>query len=448
MSGGLLALSAAACSPQTSLDAVATTSGQGPTSGVYSTAPDPTSDSTSTGEPEPEPTTCEAPCTSLLLPTWTHDGPAGTRTVAEILREPDGSLLLGLQRTDGRLGLVCLSAEGEPMWSAAPGLPCDDCVLEDIARHPSGDIILSVTSPAADLPEPPDEPPDEPLPPPEDVAPGEALLSRFDIEQARLAWTQRTLLRRGTNVQPRAGDVVVLDENRIVQAFVDGSSEDELVGVLDYRADGTLRQRHFVFDLPGSGEGDSPLVVRGSAGDLIIAHPYWDPELEQMRAASWRTIPPNYFMLSRVDLPLTPDDLAVDTAGRRVELSQSRGNQSVTLLLTSRASSDPERWSTSLPLVSTSQTRPALATGPDDAVYAATRTTPRLHPDDPYVVMLDVARWSSAGELQWQAQRPLDMMATDDPLELVVDDDHGLIVGTVIQGQLHVVRYEHACSCS
>ncbi|MEM9460191.1 MAG: hypothetical protein AAGF11_38800 [Myxococcota bacterium] len=424
---------------------MATTLEQGTIGGFDPTAAESTS--TSDPAPETEPTICEAPCTSLLLSSWTHSGPSGTRSVAEILHEPDGSLVFGLQRTDGQLGLVCLSAEGEPLWSAAPGLPCDDCVLEDIAQHPSGDILLSVTSPASSLPLPPDELPDGPLPPPEDVALGEALLARFDVAEGRLAWTQRTVLRRGPNVQPRATDVVVLDEDRLVQIFVDGSSEEEMIGVLDYRADGTLRQRTVVFDQLGSGEGHSPLVVRGSAGDLVIAHPYWAPEFEQMRAATWRMIPPDYIRLSHIDLPLTPVDLAVDTAGRRVELSQSRGTQSVTLLLTSRASSDPERWSTSLPLVSTSQTRPVLATGPGDAIYAAARTTPRLHPEDPYTVMLEVARWSSAGELQWQAQRPLDMMATDHPLEVVVDDEQGLIVGTVIQGQFHVVRYEHACPC-
>ena len=39
------------------------------------------------------------------------------------------------------------------------------------------------------------------------------------------------------------------------------------------------------------------------------------------------------------------------------------------------------------------------------------------------------------------------MVATDDPLELVVDDDDGLVIATVVQGSLRVIRYEQACAC-
>lgn len=440
--GGLLALGMASCAPQTSLDAVSTTSAEGgPTSGS-SDAPD---SSSGPGDDEPMAVICEETCTPLLRPIWSYEGPEGTRVVVEMERDADGSFVLGLQRLDGGLGLLRLSPEGEPSWSAVPGLPCDDCLLEDIALHPSGDIILSATSPTEPLPAPPSK--DGPPLPPEDLILGQALLARFDVTQNRLAWTHSLALRRGVDTWPRAGEVTVLDDDRIIQAIVSGTIEGEEIDIQDYRGDGTLRRRRYVTDQVGSGPGRSPLVARGSTGDLIIAHPWWDPELEQMYAASWRMVPPSYHVFSQLTLMTRLDDLAVDSAGRRVELAHSRGEQSVTLLLTSRASSDPERWSTSLPIVTTSETRPALAIGPDDSVYTAARATPRLRPDDPYVVMLEIARWSSSGELRWQSQRPLNMMATDDPLELLVDDDHSLIVGTVVDGQVNVVRYEQACTC-
>lgn len=443
---GLLAAGLASCTPQTSLDEGSTGTG-GTTTGGSSGLE---LGSSSTGDNAPPVVVCEEACSPLLLSSWTYDGPTGTRVVVEMQRDADGSVVLGLQRVDGGLGLVRVSAEGDPLWSAAPGLPCDDCVLEDIALHPSGDIILSATSPSEPLTEPPPEDgpvPIPPEPPPDDLTRGKAWLARFDVVHNQLAWIQRRDLRRGLGAWARAGEVVVLDDDRIVQSIIDGTAEGELINLHDYRSDGTLRRETYVTDQVGSGPGRSPLAVQSPTGDLVIAHPWWDPELEQMRAASWRMVPPRYFTLSQVPLPLRLDDLAVDGAGRRVELAHSDGNQSTTLLVTSRASSDPERWSTSLPIVTTSHTRPALAIGPDDSVYAAVRATPRLHPADPYVVVLEIARWSSSGQLRFQAQRPLDMMATDDPVELLVDDEHGLIVGTVIDGQLHVVRYEQACTC-
>jgi hypothetical protein len=32
-------------------------------------------------------------------------------------------------------------------------------------------------------------------------------------------------------------------------------------------------------------------------------------------------------------------------------------------------------------------------------------------------------------------------------VELLIDDDHGVIVGTVVRGRPYVARYEQACVC-
>jgi hypothetical protein len=414
--------------PITSLD----TDGQGTTAAAETTT---TGVAETTGASEGEGTTGGAPvvcapaCAAVLVPTWTYEGPWGHYAVVEMLRDDDGSLWLGTQRSGGAVGLAQLSSEGELMWSANPGLPCDGCQLADIALHPTGDVLLSATAPAG-------------------IEPAQAVIARFDVAAREVAWVRTLALSTGESTRPRIGELAVLDDDRIVAPRINGDAEYEMLEVLDFTADGELRALKAVDYQPGSGDQWRPLAVHAPTGELVLAHAWWDPEVEQMVSATTRLVPPNYSPVSQVPLPLPLDDLAVDGTGRRLELSRSDGTESVTLLLTSRSSADLERWSVSLPLLSTSNTRAALAVAPDDEVYVATRTTPRTQPDAPFVeTTLEVARWSADGMLRWQAARPLNMMATSDPLELVVDDDHGVIVGTVVEGQPHVARYEQACVC-
>lgn len=375
-----------------------------------------------------EPVVCDEACTPILAPTWTYEGPAGAYMVVELLRDADGSLWLGTRHGDGGVGISKLSAAGELSWSARPGAMCERCELVDIALHPTGDVLLSVTGRG-------------------DVAPDQAVIARYDVELREVAWARTLALRPGEGMEPRVGELAVLDADRIVVLRVDGWEEGEVLELLDLTADGTLRGQGYLGTQAGTGGPWPPLVVRAPTGEAVLSYAWWDDETEQLVAATSRSLPPSYVTVSRLLLPLPLDDLAVDAMGRRLELARSEGTDSVTLLVTSRRSSDPERWSATLPLLSTSSTRAALAVGPDDSVYAIARTTPRAPPGMPYEVRLELARWSSDGRLRWQAMRPLPIMATPDPLELVVDDDHGVIVGTVVEGRPTVVRYEQACAC-
>jgi hypothetical protein len=346
-----------------------------------------------------------------------------------MLRDADGSLWLGTQRSGGEVGLVQLSAEGELAWAANPGLACDGCQLADIVLHPSGDVLLSATAPAS-------------------REPAQAVIARFDVAAREVAWVRTLALSAGDATRPRLGELALLDEDRIVAPRVNGYTEGEVLEVLDFTADGGLRALRFVGTQPGSGDEWSPLAVPAPTGELVLAHAWWDDETEQLVTATSRLLPPNYTTVSRVLLPVRLDDLAVDGGGRRLELAHSDGSETITLLLTSRSSSDLERWSASLPLLSTSSSRVALAVAPDDEVYVAARTTPRTQQGATSVeTTLAVVRWSADGMLRWQATRPLDMMSTPDPLEVVVDEDHGVIVGTVVQGRPYVARYEQACVC-
>jgi hypothetical protein len=413
--------------PSISLDTNghATTGAAETTTGAAETTAASEGDGTTGGGP----VVCEPACAAVLVPTWTYEGPWGHYAVVEMLRDADGSLWLGTQRSGGEVGLAQLTSEGKLVWSANPGLPCDGCQLADIALHPTGDVLLSATAPGG-------------------LEPAQAVIARFDVAAREVAWVRTLVLAAGKGTRPRLGELAVLDDDRIVAPRINGEPEGEALEVLDFTADGELRARRFVGQQPGSGDQWHLLAARAPTGELVLAHAWWDFESEQMVSATTRLVPPNYPTVSRVPLPLRLDDLVVDGAGHRLELARSDGTETVTLLLTSRSSSDLERWSVSLPLVSTSNTRAALAVAPDDEVYVAARTTPRTQPGLPFVeTTLEVARWSADGMLRWQATRPLEMMATTDPLELVVDDDHGVIVGTVVQGRPYVARYEQACVC-
>jgi hypothetical protein len=398
-----------------------------------STAVETTTGTETTSASEGDETTDDAPvicapeCEAILASTWVYEGPPGSYAIVELLRDADGGLWLGTQQSGGGVGLVHLSAQGALEWAVNPGLPCEGCELADIALHPAGDVMLSATATAG--------------------VPSQAVIARFDVAARAVAWVRTLALSVGTSTRPRLGALAVLDEDRIAVLRINGFSDGEVLEVFDFTADGTLRVQGLVGSQPGSGDQWPPLAEPGPTGELLLAHRWWNDQTEQMAAATTRFVPNYTTSISRVLLPLSLDDLAVDEVGRRFELARSRGTDTITLVLTHRSSTDPERWSVSLPLLSTSSTRAALAVGPDGAVYLAARTTPRAPPGTAFVTTLAVARWSADGELRWQAALPLDMMATPDPVELVIDEAHGVIVGTVIAGRATVVRYEQACVC-
>jgi hypothetical protein len=261
-----------------------------------------------------------------------------------------------------------------------------------------------------------------------------------------VVWLRTLAFHQGENTSPRVGELAVLHDDRIVALRVDGIDGGEVLELLDASADGTFRPPMFVTWQEGSGGAWPPLVAAAPTGEAVLGHAYWDYEAERMTTATTRIVPPEV-LVSRVLLPLPLDDLAVDGLGRRFELARVEGTESITLVLTSRLGSDPERWSTSLPLLSTSSTRAALAVGPDGSVYAAARITPAVRPGQPYEEQLAVARWSAEGALRWQTTRSMDLTGSLDPLELAIDDEHGLLVGTVAEGRPTVVRYEQGCAC-
>lgn len=383
-------------------------------------------------EDELRPVVCEAACSPVLVLGWTHEGEEGDQEASALARHPDGGWVVAVRRAAGGTRLVRLSAGGETEWSIAPQLPCDVCEPVDVEVLPSGDVLLSASVPYG-------------------IGNPAAIVARLHGDGTGLVWTRELLLFAGSNADSRAGQLAVLDDDRFALINIEGFSDSELVTVRELDGEGVTHVRRNVEVQRGSPGVHPLLAVAGPQGDLVLSYPWWndedDPENPQLEAITSRHLPPGYDEISALGLRLPLDALAIDGNGRRLELARSAGEQTSTLLLTSRSSSDVEGWSTSLPLVTTSSSRAVLAVGPGNEVYAAARTTPRAADDPSFVVELAVARWTSAGQLQWQASVPVDVLASDHPLELGIDEDDGVVLATVVQGRLRVSRYEQACAC-
>lgn len=426
LAAALLWLGGGACTSGTSLDRdtdseAASSSTSGASEG-----------STGTGAGEPGPAICRDECQPTLVASWTYEGESGDQEASALVGLDDGSWVVAVRRAAGGIRLVRIAADGSLQWSIVPQLPCQACRPVELAQLPSGDLLLSATGRI------------------EPVFPA-SVVARIAADGHGLVWTRHYALNLGSSSTSRSGQLAVQDEDHIVMLHVEGFSDSELLVLRELDGEGNTRLRRNVVVQQGS-RGDHPLLVAASTqGDVVLAYPWWngeeDPENPRLEARTSRHVAPVYDSISSHPLALALDELVLDSLGRRIELARSPSEQTTTLLLTSRSSSDLEQWSTSLPLVTTSSTRAALAIGSGDEVYVAARTTPRTASDDFFVVELAVARYSPQGELQWQASSPLEMQATDDPLEIGIDVEDGVVVATVVSGHLRVVRYEQACTC-
>lgn len=418
------------------------------------TAGESTTDGGTTGdEPAlPDPAWCEPGCRITLPVRWSYEGvpdsgevEPGSHYVPGLLREADGGVTVAEQRRRWAT-LHGLDATGALRWNRPLPLPCDECELDGVSRHPSGDLLLGAAGNVIDG----------------DFA---ILTGRYDPEADVLRWASTHAIEPGTVSPSRSGDVVALSDSLVLQLFLQGDIEfvgSQSIGVLVYGADGELLEREWL-ETQTAQTVRWPLLLRPSSADeLVVAIPRGSAsspyaQLGRMEAPLWSPS-------GTLSLPEPLDDLEVDDRGHTLTLSHTFDGDRMHLLLDDRAGLEPQpRWVATLAVASVEQSRADLAIGPDGDLYTAVRTAQRLElpdggegdggddgedaPSPEPLVGLALARWTSQGELRWSTTVLMDVALGPRPVAIEVDDDEGLLLATVAGGRLRVERWQQQCEC-
>lgn len=392
----------------------------------------------STGEPvEPDdPRLCAAECPLVLPVSWEHHVMAGARAlegqphaVPAMLREADGTLTVAELR-DGQARLHRLDGEGRLQWNVPLPLPCDSCELTDVARHPSGDLLLSATGSTEEG--------------------GLSLFAaRYDAREHALVWLSRRPLDPLDGVWVRSGGIVALSDDVVGQLYMRGVPSFgplQSTRVAAYGSGGVLLDEEELVLTQGTSLRP-PLLARATPdGEMLVAvlsgtdfNPYG--LIDRIQPPLWHE--------TGFAFALTPlDDVRLDERGHALELGHRFDGTRAHLLLSNRVAVDDQpSWVATVAVASTSVSTAALALGPDGDVYAAMRTT--LSPGetgDP-LAGLALVRWTSQGELRWSTTILHAMAESFSPVELAIDDDEGLVIATVVEDRLLIERRAQHCAC-
>ncbi|MCA9705035.1 MAG: hypothetical protein KDK70_04185 [Myxococcales bacterium] len=408
-----------------------------------------TSSEDSSGDPPDDPQLCPPGCPITLPVDWAFEGmalppdpreplppdpaagfdPRG-HLVPTMLRDPqDGSLVLAEQH-DGAVSLHRLDRYGRLEWTQTPPLPCDPCDLTHVARHPSGDLLLSATGLLTD-----------------DTY--GLLAARYDPMTRALVWVTTTPLPNDPLTPSRSGEIAGLSGGLVVQLVLEGRFDFDpvqLSRLVIYDDDGlALELDDLVLD-PVM-ESRYPLLARvGPDDDLVIAVPF-GTEANPL-GLTGRIAPPLWNTAGLVVVLGALDDLIPDERGHTIELGHTFDGSQVRLVLTDRASYTPQpQWIATQAFDSTSGSRAALALGPQGDAYAALRTTLSIADEAEPLVALSMARFTTDGELRWRATLLERIAPSHNPVELAVDPSEGLIVAAVVDDRLRVERRTQHCGC-
>lgn len=362
--------------------------------------------------------------------------------VPVMLRDPsDGSLVLVEQRK-GNASLHRLDRDGHLEWNRSIPLPCDVCEVHHVVRHPSGDLLLSASGLLQDR--------------------GYGVLAaRYDPVADALVWATATPLLYDPTVAMRSGDMAALSNGTIAQLYLDARQDFnplQVIKLITYDADGLVLEE-VELDQGLVMELRHPLLARTTAnGDLMVGFPSGSDDNPVGR--SNRLTPPLWTLSQYLFHPTPLDDAHLDARGHTIELGHTFDGTHTHLVLIDREGTEPTpRWAATLALDSTTGSRAALAMSPDAEPYVAIRTSqrpgqppgqpPDQSPDQDTepLVGLSLARWTSLGELRWRTTLLDRIDDNDNPIELAVDDDEGLILATVLDGRLRVQRRRQRCDC-
>lgn len=433
------------CRGETSLDqidaAIATEATGAATTGGTLPALDDGDSSTgeaSTGQPPApdDPRLCPAECTLELPLDWAYDGTAtavpsdpGTHRLTAMLREPNGMLTLGEQR-DGTATLHRIDRHGALQWNVPLLLPCDVCDLSHVARHPSGDLLLSASGWLVD-------------------ADFTLLASRYDPVQHTVVWVTTRPLQPIPGVQVRSGDIAALDDGLVTQLYMSGQYDFDVLQntrLVVYDDSGLIVAEEHITQ--GSATiARPPLLGRATADQTLVIGVFGGFD-GNLYGRTDRIAPPLWNTTAYVSLPFPLDDLAVDDRGHSLDVGHTFDGTRTYLVLADRSAvSTQPSWVATLGIASTTSSPAALALGPEGELYLAVRTTQAPSDDATPLVGLALTRWTSGGELRWSSTLLMGVDDTHRPVTLAVDDDEGLVIAAIVGDRLRVERRTQHCEC-
>ncbi len=377
------------------------------------------------------PGACQPDCQLELGLAWSYDGFGRPESLAPedrvaVIVEPGGSITVAEVR-QGELELARLSELGQEQWVMPLSLPCDPCRLVDLSLHPSGDLLIGGWGP---------DPTGTPT----------ALAARVELGGPQLVWATSTALVTGEGIVPRAGSLVVYEDDRLFQPVIEKSTTHDLerpaLFVYDDTGGGLLNV-DTVTTGSASGDGPPPLLTHDAIGTLVATFPTG-------RAAgpsgtlSWFWEPIGVIAItSRVEPSLR---LAADLSGRVLTLGQTPGELQSLLYLDSGDQLSPDQWQLIYVLPTVTSSTPALAVDDYGHAYVVARTAAG-RPGFEASVVLEVLRWSEEGTLIWKQSLPVVFDHVDEPVSLALDFDGTLVLGGFMGGARHVEKREPGCIC-
>lgn len=411
----------------------------------------------STGEPvDDDPRLCPEDCRVSLPVDWVYQGVASPPSedgreppppdepfpdpgpgldpqdhlVPAMLLDPEDDSLTLVEQRDGTASLHRLDRYGQLEWNVALPLPCDVCDVTHIARHPSGDLLLSAAGLLFDR------------------GLG-SIAARYDPTTHTVVWATTRPLASDPWAPARSGEIAALPGEAVAQLNLETYQDFnplQVVTVTSYSEDGAmLEQEQLTQDLVI--QTRYPLLARVTIdGDLLIGIPTGNDD--DPRGLVDHLSPPLWGNSSFLVLPVPLDDLHPDDRGHTLELGHTFDGDHTHLVLADRAGLEPDpRWIATLAFESTTDSRAALAVGAKGEPYAAVRTTEALGEGAEPLVGLSMARFTAGGELRWHTTVLDRLDPSHNPVELAVDDADGIIIAAVVDDRLRVERRTQRCEC-
>ncbi len=383
-------------------------------------------------EPLP-PGICPPDCQFELSLAWSSDGPFSPDPLDPedqvlVAAHSDGSVTVAEER-QGSIEVAQLEPLfGRESWRMPLSLPCDPCRLGGLDLHPSGDALLSgygIDGTGSRI----------------------AFVARVELAGPSMTWSTATPLASGTDVIPRAGNPIVLDDGRIAQLALEGTATDgvERLSLLTYDPrSGERSSSDEIATTMATGDATLPLAAPNVDASIAASQPSWD-DAEPVADLLWTSVVGDG-VIEQVPVPAPILALGSATEGQTLALGQTMAEGRSTLVLHYGLANDPTLWSTTHVQITDSAPAPALAVSPLGHAYIATRTASGP-PGRETQTGVELTRWSDIGEPSWQVTLPLQTDYVERPLSLRLIGDDILVLGAYVGGRRYVEQRASNCVC-